>query len=251
MNNLMIGVIIVGGILALLGVGFRKRLTLIFKSKANVLADKLENPVEIADQVLRELKSKLQEGIEGEAQIKAIVLGLRADEQTNRTKADEWETKANSLIDRSEQPGADTTNLTRLAEQAALEHANALTMAETYAKNAGTQEAKLKKLDGSIKELRDTIAKAETDVKMLKSEQKIADASLTINKTMSSVDTDGLMSTMNRMKEKVSQTSFTADAYAEVSDSTMSTSHEIDKVLGTNSGSDALAALKARRVKTT
>ena len=64
---------------------------------------------------------------------------------------------------------------------------------------------------------------------------------------MSSVDTDGLMQTMKRMQEKVSQTALTSEAYAEVSDSTMSSAQEIDKVLGSSSGSDALAALKNKR----
>jgi len=247
MSNFMIALIIVGGMLAILGVSFRKRLALIFKAKANTIADTLENPVEMADQILRELRTKLQQGIEGEAQIKAMVLGLRADEAKFRAKADEWETKANALLDKMEQPGADVENLTKLAETAATEHQNALTQAETYAKNATTQEAKLAKLDATIKELRNTITKTETDVKMLKSEKQIADASLTINKTMSSVDTDGLMQTMKRMQEKVSQTALTSEAYAEVSDSTMSSAQEIDKVLGSSSGSDALAALKNKR----
>lgn len=251
MSNFLIFVLVVVGLLAILGVSFRSRLSRIFKSKANSLVDKLENPTEIADQILREMRQKLQEGIQGEASIKAIILGLRADEKTYRTKADEWEAKANQLLDRSEQPGADVANLTKLAEQAALEHANALKQAETYGANAATEENKLAKLDESIKELRNTIEKTENDAKMLKSEQQIANAQLTINKTMSSVETDGLVATMKRMQEKVNKTSFEAQAYSEVSDSTMSTSQEIDKVLGTSSGSDALAALKAKRTKTT
>jgi len=247
MTNLMTIALITGGILVILGVSFRQRIARIFKAKANSLADKLENPAEMADQVLRELREKLQEGINGQAQIKAIVLGLRSDEQTFRNKAAEWESKANSLLDRAEQPGADVAKLTALAESAALEHQTALKQAETYKVNATNQEAKLAKLDASIKELRNTINKADDDVKMLKSEQKVAESSLAINKAMSSVDTDGLMATMNRMKEKVSTAAFTAEAYADVSDATMSTSNEIDKVLGATSGSDALAALKAKR----
>ena len=251
MSNFLIAVIIIVGLLAILGVSFRSRLARIFKSKANSLVDNLENPTEIADQILREMRQKLQQGIQGEASIKAIILGLRADEKTARTKAEEWENKANQLLDRSEQPGADVANLTKLAEQAALEHANALKQAEVYGANAATEEKKLEKLDASIKELRNTIEKTETDAKMLKSEQQIADAQKTISKTMSSVDTDGLVNTMKRMQEKVNKTSFEAQAYSEIGEATMSTSKEIDKVLGTSSGSDALAALKAKRTTKT
>lgn len=251
MSNTMILILVVGGMLAILGVGFRTRIARIFKAKANTLVDNLENPSEMADQILREMRTKLQQGIEGEASIKAIVLGLRADEATFRNKATEWENKANQLLDRSEQPGADVAKLTGLAESAALEHANALKQAETYGANAAAEEKKLEKLDNSIKELRDTIERTETDAKMLKANEKIANAQKTINKTMSSVETDGLVATMKRMQERVNATSFEAEAYANVSDATMSTTKEIDKVLGTSSGTDALAALKAKRTKTT
>ena len=59
------------------------------------------------------------------------------------------------------------------------------------------------------------------------------------------------MNTLNRMEEKVNAQEFRAQAYAEVSDSTMSTSQEIDKVLGSSHSGDALAALKAKRATKT
>jgi len=82
---------------------------------------------------------------------------------------------------------------------------------------------------------------------MLKSKAKTAEVSERMNKTLSSVDTDGLMSTLNRMEKKVDAQEFRAQAYAEVDDSTLSAKSEIDKVLETKSSGSALEALKAKR----
>jgi phage shock protein A len=72
---------------------------------------------------------------------------------------------------------------------------------------------------------------------------------LAINKALSNIDTDGLMATLDRMEAKTTATQFLADAHASVSESTMSTSQEIDKVLASTSSS-ALDAIKARRAAT-
>jgi phage shock protein A len=53
------------------------------------------------------------------------------------------------------------------------------------------------------------------------------------------------------MEEKTSAQEFRAQAYAEVSDSTMSTSQEIDKVLGQTANTDALTTIKAKRAAKT
>ena len=80
----------------------------------------------------------------------------------------------------------------------------------------------------------------------MKSRAKTADVSEKINKTLSSVDTDGLMGTLDRMDAKVTAQEFRSQAYAEVRDTTLSSEQEINKILGTTSSS-ALDAIKAKR----
>ena len=82
----------------------------------------------------------------------------------------------------------------------------------------------------------------------LKSRAKTADVSEKINKTLSNVDTDGLMSTLDRMDAKVTAQEFRSQAYAEVRDTTLSSEQEINKILGSSSGTSALDAIRAKRI---
>jgi phage shock protein A len=224
------------------------RLFRVGEAKANKVVDKLEDPVEMSQQILRELNTQLQKGISSEAEIKAIALGHRAEEKSNSDKADEWKTKCFMLMDKADAAtGDEKENLNKLAEIAAQNNKDYLSKSQQAAQNAQREESSLSVMDKKLKELRDTIAKTKNDVDTIRSQQATATASENINKAMSSIDTDGLVQTMQRMKEKVTATELRAQAYAEVDDANLSSEQEIDKVLNTNSPSSALEELRKQR----
>ena len=104
-------------------------------------------------------------------------------------------------------------------------------------------------MDAKIKQIKDQIAETESRAQLITSRAKTAEVTEKINKTLSNVDTDGLMATLNRMDQKASASEFRAAAYAQIEDSTMSTEQEINKALGTGSAQNALEAIKAKRTK--
>ena len=225
------------------------RLFRIGKAEANAAIDKLEDPAKMADQILRELRSNYQQAIQGEAEIKALALQHRASELKARNTADEWEKKTNDLLDRIESKQLDEAKGNDLATKAAEAHQAAENEAVQYAKMAEKEESAVALMDLKIKQIRDQIAETESRAQLIQSRAKTAEVSERINKTMSSVDTDGLMATLNRMDQKASAQEFRAAAYAQIDDATMSTEQEINKVLGTGTQSNALEAIKAKRVK--
>jgi phage shock protein A len=226
--------------------GLFERVFRIGKSEVNAAVDKLEDPIKMADQVLRELKESYQQAIVGESEVKAIALQHRAEEQKARTKAQEWEKKANDLLDLVEEGKLDAEKGNTLANTAAESFQQSTKQADEYAAMAEKEEHALSLMETAIKQLKDRISEAENRTNLLKSRAKTADVSEKINKTLSSVDTDGLMGTLDRMDAKVTATEFRAQAYAEVRDTTLSSEQEINKILGTSSSS-ALDALKAKR----
>jgi phage shock protein A len=220
------------------------------KAKANTVVDKLENPVEMSEQILRELNEQLQKGIASEAEVKAIALGHRAEEKSNMDKSEEWKNKAYMLVDKMEKAtDEEKANLNHLAEVAAQNVKDYENKALLARQNAEREEKSLEVMDRKLKDLRDMITKTKNDVEMIKSQQKTAEASEKINMAMSSIDTDGLVQTMQRMKEKVTATELRAQAYAEVNDQTMSSEQEINKVLSTDTPGSALADLLKNRQK--
>ncbi len=226
--------------------GLFERIFRIGKSEANAVVDKLEDPIKMADQVLRELKDNYQQAIVGESEVKAAALQHRAEEQKARAKADEWEKKANDLLDLVEEGKLDAEKGNSLASTAAESHDQAAKQANEYAAMAQKEEQALAVMETAIQQLKDKIAEAENRTNLLKSRAKTADVSEKINKTLSSVDTDGLMGTLDRMDAKVTAQEFRSQAYAEVRDTTLSSEQEINKILGTTSSS-ALDAIKAKR----
>ena len=229
--------------------GIFDRLFRIGKAEANAAVEKLEDPVKMAEQILRELRENYQQAVEGEAEIKALALQHRSNELQARNKADEWERKANELLDRVETQQLDAAKGNELAAKAAEAHVAALKEAEQYAAMANKEEAAVNVLDLKIKQIKDQINETESRAKMIQSRAKTAEVAEKINKTLSTVDTDGLMATLNRMDQRASASEFRAAAYAQIEDSTLSTEQEINKALGDGSASAALDAIKAKRTK--
>jgi len=225
------------------------RLFRIGKAEANAAVDKIEDPAKMAAQILRELKENYQQAIQGEAEIKALALQHRANELQYRNTASDWEKKANDLLDRIESKQLDEAKGNDLAAKAAEASQAALNEADQFGKMAEKEESALAVMDLKIKQIKDQIAETESRAQLINSRAKTAEVSEKINKTLSSVDTDGLMETLKRMDEKASAQEFRAAAYAQIEDSTLSTEQEINKVLGTGTHSNALEAIKAKRVK--
>ena len=227
--------------------GIFDRLFRIGQSEANAVVDKMEDPVKMADQILRELRENYQQAINGEAEIKAIALGHRSDEKKAKTQANDWEKKANDLLDMIEHGKIDEAKGTDLATKAAETAQSYEKQANEFGSMAKREEDAIAIMDQKIKAIKNQISETESRSEMLKARAKTAEASEKINKTLSTVDTDGLMSTLDRMDKKVTAQEFKAQAYSELSDVTLSTGQEIDKVLSQSSSNSALDALRAKR----
>jgi len=225
------------------------RLFRIGKAEANAAVDKIEDPSKMAAQILRELRENYQQAVQGEAEIKALALQHRASELQYRNSAADWEKKANDLLDRVESKQLDEAKGNELAAKAAEAHQAALNEADQFAKMAEKEESAVAVMDLKIKQIKDQIAETENRAQLINSRAKTAEVSEKINKTLSNVDTDGLMATLNRMDEKASAQEFRAAAYAQIDDSTLSTEQEINKVLNNSSSSSALDAIKAKRAQ--
>ncbi|MDR3678502.1 MAG: PspA/IM30 family protein [Flavipsychrobacter sp.] len=222
------------------------RIFRIGKAEAHAAIDKLEDPAKMAEQILRELRENYQQAITGEAEIKAQALQHRAQEVQAKDKATDWEKKANELLDRVEQKQLDEAKGNDLASKAAQEYQAALNEAAQYGAMAEKEEAALALMDAKLKQIKESITETENRAKLISSRQKTAEVSENINKTLSNVDTDGLMATLNRMDAKATAGEYRAAAYASVADAGLTTEQEINKVLN-NTSTSALDAIKAKR----
>ena len=227
--------------------GLLDRIFRVTKAEANAVVDKIEDPAKISQQILRELRENLQEAISGTAEIKALALQHRTAETENRNKAAEWEKKANSLLDRMEKNQLSEEDGNKLVKECLASKKSFTLKADEFKILADREDKAVVVMEGKIALIRKNISDTEDKATMISSRAKTAEAEEKINKTLSSVDTDGLMNTLNRMDEKTKAAEFRAQAYAEIDGSNTSSENHINQILNETSEDDELEALKAKR----
>lgn len=228
-----------------------KRFFKIGESEAHSLAEKMENPIKLTEQGIRDLKQKLDDSLKAYAEVKAMAIKARREYNEYKKQADNYEQKAMQLVERAEGGQMDASEADRLATEALNRKKQAAEQAQTTKQNADNLDARLKDLDAKIKKLRSSISHYENELKTLKARQKVSEATKTVNKQMASVDTGSTVSMLERMKEKVDKEEALADAYGEMAEENKSLDDEIDSALEDTGGSesDDLAALKAKMKK--
>jgi phage shock protein A len=230
--------------------GVFQRLFKIGEAKANVAVDALENPVEMTQQAIRDLQKKLQSGLEAEAQLKALVIGMKTDAQKGRDEAAVWEQRANALLDKAEKGEITQEDSDRLAAEALSKQKGLLDLATRKQAQADAQEQSLQGVDNKIRDLKNMITETQDHLTELTARAKTAEASKAINKELTSIGLDNTKALIQRMEAKVSKDENLAEAYGSLEDHNNDTETEIKKILSTSSptsSNDALQALKAQR----
>ncbi|MCF6366514.1 MAG: PspA/IM30 family protein [Bacteroidales bacterium] len=228
--------------------GFFRRLFKIGQAEANAALNHLEDPVKMTEQGIRDMKGKLDESIKALAEVKALAIRAKNDANKYRNKMTEYENKAIALIKRAEKGAIDPSEADRLATASLEEKEQAGQNLQTSLKTQKTYDAQVAKLDSTIDRLKKHIRQWENEAKILKARAKVSKATKTVNKQLANIDADGTVAMLERMREKVEQDEALAESYADIAFENQSIDEEIDSVLESTagSGSDALAALKAK-----
>ena len=215
-----------------------KRLFKVGEAEAHSALDKLEDPIKMTEQGIRDLKKDLDASLKAMAEVKAMAIRSKNDFQTNKNKAGDYENKAIQLLKKAEAGELDVADGDRLAGEA-------LASKEEMTRFEGN----VTQLDGKIKKLRSDISTFENELRTLKARVKVSEATSKVNKQMANIDTNSTVAMLERMKDKVSQQEALADAYGEIAGESKSLDNEIDAALGDNSdvkAADDLAAMKAK-----
>jgi len=227
-----------------------RRLFRIGSAEANSLVDKLEDPIKMTEQGIRDLKGDLGKALEALAEVKALAIRARNDADADTEKAKDYEKKAILLLKRAEKGEITMEDADRLASECLVQKESHTSNAVTNRSNQQKFEANVNKLDSNIKRLRSNVKKYEVELKTLKARAKVSKATKNINKQLADIDSTSTVSMLERMKEKVDQEEALAESYAEIASENTSIDQEIDNALDSGSAevkaSDSLAALKAK-----
>lgn len=225
-----------------------KRLFKVGTAEAHSAVDKLEDPIKMTEQGIRDMKKDLDESLKALAEVKAMTIRSKNDVQTNKSKAQDYENKAMLLLKKAQDGDMEAADADRLATEALTkkeEFAAAMTRSK---EELDRFDKNVSQLDVTVKKLRSDISGYENELRTLKARVKVSEASAKVNKQMAQIDSSSTVSMLERMKDKVSQQEALAEAYGDISNESKTLDDEIDSALdGTNAkASDDLAAMKAK-----
>ncbi|MBC8754072.1 PspA/IM30 family protein [Kordia sp. YSTF-M3] len=226
-----------------------KRLFTIGKAETNAVIDKLEDPIKMTEQGIRDMKKDLENCLKSLAEVKAMQIRSKNDTKKEADRAADYERKAMLLIQKAESGQISAEEADRLASEALNKKAEC---EEHVARTSQQQEQfgnNVSNLENSVKTLRTKISSWENELKTLKARVKVATATKNLNKQMANIDSSDTISMLERMKDKVSQEEALSEAYGSIANETRSLDDEIDNAIGSDSQSDSansLAALKAK-----
>ena len=98
--------------------GIFSRLFKVGQAEAYAMVDKLEDPIKITEQGIRDLKNDLQHAMTGLAEVKGVSIRLTKEADDAKRQADEYERKAVLLLQRFKDGQLDEAQADRLATEA-------------------------------------------------------------------------------------------------------------------------------------
>ena len=226
--------------------GIFKRLFTIGKAETNAAIDKLEDPIKMTEQGIKDLKKDLDNSLQALAEVKAIAIRSRKELSDSKSRAESYQQKAIAILKKAESGSIDSAEADRLATEALKKKEQAQQQVAVHQEEVDKFEKNINQLESKIHNLKSTISRYENELKTLKARSKVSEATKKINKQVSGIDSSGTVSMLEKMKQKVAEDEALAEAYGDIANQSKSIDDEIDQALDeTSTNADSsLEALK-------
>ena len=229
--------------------GLFQRIFKVGQSQAHSLVDKLEDPIKMTEQGIRDLKNDLQKAMTSLAQVKAIAIRHKKDAEDQKKLASDYERKAMMLLQKMQTGSLDQSEADHLASEALVKKEDSVKRAQTLMNEHKQQQKMADDLQAKVEKLKTTIQRYENELVTLRARARTAESTRKINQQLSNIDSSSTIAMLEKMKDKVTEEESLAQAYGELSDTTSSVDEEIEKALTEPSevkASDSLAELKKK-----
>ncbi|MEL6823751.1 MAG: PspA/IM30 family protein, partial [Calditrichota bacterium] len=98
--------------------GIFSRIFKLFQSETHSVIDKLEDPIRMTEQGIRDLKKDLNGAMKSLAEVKAISIRMSKDGNDAKSLAKDYERKAMALLKRAQSGDLEVSEADRLATEA-------------------------------------------------------------------------------------------------------------------------------------
>lgn len=213
-----------------------KRLLRIGQAEIHSAVDRMEDPIRMTEQGIREMRDDLDKALHASAQIKAMAIRTKNERIKKETEAQDYENKAVLLLTKAQKGELDMSQAEQLAKEALTLKENLLLEVNALGEQLVTHETAAADIQKNVDVLRFNITKWENELKTLKSRIKVSRATKEVNKQMAQIDSNSTISMLERMKEKVEEEEALAAAYGELANRDKSVDDAIDKAIGNENG---------------
>lgn len=206
----------------------------VIQSFLHAFVNKIQDPILMAEQSIRDLKKDYDNSMRGLAEIKSLSIETKNKivEQTEIAK--DYERKALTILQKAQAGDLDQAQADRLAAEALKKKQAAIENIKKFTLDARNFEAMAEKLETKIASLKEQIANWENEVKTLKARHKVAITSKKMSKQMISMSGNNAQALLENMKEKVNKEEAMAQAYDEMALIETDIDKEINEAIGTN-----------------
>ena len=206
----------------------------VIQSFLHAFVNKIQDPILMAEQGIRDLKKDYDNSMRGLAEIKSLSIETKNKivEQTEIAK--DYERKALTILQKAQAGDLDQAQADRLAAEALKKKQAAIENIKKFTLDARNFDAMEEKLETKIASLKEQIANWENEVKTLKARHKVAITSKKMSKQMISMSGNNAQALLENMKEKVNKEEAMAQAYDEIALIETDIDKEINEAIGTN-----------------
>lgn len=225
---------------------FFRRIFKIGEAEANSAIDKMEDPIKMTEQGIRDMKTDLEKSLEALAQVKALAIRAKNDIEEFTAKSEDYQQKAMLILKKAQKGDLDSTEGDRLAKEALIKKEEAQQQQKRCKEESDKLNKSVAQLETNVQEIKQNISKWENELKTLKARVKVSAATKNVNKQMAEIDSSSTVSMLERMKDKVNQEEALAEAYGEIANTSKSIDEELDKAIDITqtNAEDDLAKLK-------
>lgn len=225
-----------------------KRLLRIGTAEIHSAVDKMEDPIVMTEQGIREMKEDLDKSLEALAQVKALTIRTKNEKTKKEESALDYQNKAVLLLTKAQKGELEMDQAERLAKEALGLKESLLAEVKNLEAQQEIHEISSQEIQRNIDVLKFNVTKWENELKTLKSRIKVSKTTKEVNKQMAKIDSNGTISMLERMKEKVEEEEALAQAYGDIAKNATSLDDEINNAIGSDMGkvNDELDEIKKK-----
>ncbi|UJP66060.1 PspA/IM30 family protein [Mongoliitalea daihaiensis] len=221
-----------------------KRLFKIGQAETHSAIDKLEDPIKMIEQGLRDMREDQDRALKALAEVKAMHIKRMRELKDSISQEEDLQNKSVLLLKKAHSGEMDTIEAEGFVKENLRRKSKLSQDIKIQTEDVNNLEKQVATLEQNVNRIKAGIKQWENELATLKARIKVSSATQKINKQMTNMDSTSVVSMLERMKDRVVQDEALAQAYGEMAESSISHDEKVKKALEDISVEDELARMK-------